>query len=57
MKSKCKEYVVNDMRELIEKLLYKLVRTNDEVEYHQQLQQLEHICVDFRPFFDYMKDT
>ncbi|CAK8534224.1 unnamed protein product [Lathyrus sativus] len=23
----------------------------------QQLQQLKHVCVDFRPFFEYVKDT
>lgn len=57
VKTKCKEYVVNDMRKPIEKLWYELVRDKDEVEYHQQLQQLEHSFVDFRPFFDYVKDT
>lgn len=31
VKSKCKEYVANDMRESIEKLWYELARANDEV--------------------------
>lgn len=57
VKGKCKNYVVNDMREMIEKLWHELVRANDEVEYHQHLQQFEHACMDFRPFFDYAKDT
>ena len=36
---------------------YELIRASDEVEYHQQLQQLEHACVNFKVFIDYVKDT
>lgn len=57
VKAKYKKYVMNDMRESIDKLWYELVMANDEVEYHQQLQQHKHPCLNFRLFFYYVKDT
>lgn len=50
VKGKCKEYVLNNMRELIEKLWYEFVRANDDVEYHQQLQQVKHVCMNLDYF-------
>ncbi|XP_058740899.1 protein FAR1-RELATED SEQUENCE 5-like [Vicia villosa] len=46
VKSKCKEHVVDDMRETVEKMWFELTRASDEMEYHQRLKQLEDACVD-----------
>ncbi|XP_058776182.1 uncharacterized protein LOC131650494 [Vicia villosa] len=57
VKSKCKEHVVNDMRETMEKIWFELTRASDEMEYHQRLKQLEDACVDSKGFIDYVNDT
>ncbi|XP_058766295.1 PKS-NRPS hybrid synthetase cheA-like [Vicia villosa] len=57
VKSKCKEHVVDDMRETVEKMWFELTRTSDEMEYHQRLKQLEDACVDSKGFIDYVNDT
>ncbi|XP_058769031.1 PKS-NRPS hybrid synthetase cheA-like, partial [Vicia villosa] len=44
VKSKCKEHVVDDMREIVEKMWFELTRASDEMEYHQRLKQLEDAC-------------
>src|ERR1051325_10494977 len=36
---------------------YELIRASDQVGYQQRLQQLEHACVDFTTFIDFVKDT
>ncbi|XP_058752396.1 uncharacterized protein LOC131625559 [Vicia villosa] len=57
VKSKCKEYVVDNMRETVEKMWYELIRASDEMEYHQRSKQLEDACVDSKDFIDYVIDT
>ncbi|XP_058732804.1 uncharacterized protein LOC131604376 [Vicia villosa] len=52
VKSKCKEYVVDNMRETVEKMWYELIRASDEMEYHQRLKQFEDACVDSKDFID-----
>ncbi|XP_058760410.1 PKS-NRPS hybrid synthetase cheA-like [Vicia villosa] len=57
VKSKCKEHVVDDMRENVEKMWFELTRASDEMEYHQRLKQLEDACVDSKGFIDYVNET
>ncbi|XP_058768863.1 uncharacterized protein LOC131642659 [Vicia villosa] len=57
VKSKCKEDVVDDMRETVEKIWFELTKASDEMEYHQRLKQLEDACVDSKGFIDYVNDT
>ncbi|XP_058762065.1 putative protein FAR1-RELATED SEQUENCE 10 [Vicia villosa] len=57
VKSKCKEHVVDDMRETVEKMWFELIKASDEMEYHQRLKQLEDACVDYKGFIDYVNDT
>ncbi|XP_058742559.1 PKS-NRPS hybrid synthetase cheA-like [Vicia villosa] len=57
VKSKCKEHVVDDMRENVEKMWFELTRASDEIEYHQRLKQREDACVDSKGFIDYVNET
>ncbi|XP_058742218.1 PKS-NRPS hybrid synthetase cheA-like [Vicia villosa] len=57
VKSRCKEHVVDDMRETVEKMWFELIKASDEMEYHQRLKQLEDACVDSKGFIDYVNDT
>ncbi|KAI5427431.1 hypothetical protein KIW84_032738 [Lathyrus oleraceus] len=55
--AKCKQHMVNDMQKTIDTLWMKVVWASDEVEYGQQLHQLEQACVDYSGFMNYVKDT
>ncbi|XP_058777076.1 PKS-NRPS hybrid synthetase cheA-like [Vicia villosa] len=57
VKSKCKDHVVDNMRETVEKMWYELIRAGDEMMYHQKLKQLEDVCVDSKDFINYVIDT